>query len=40
MPIVNLANHFIETNGNPIDPDKKNSIKTKKIIKKRRSKAL
>lgn len=23
MPIVNVANHFIESNGNPVDPDKK-----------------
>lgn len=22
MPIVNVSNHFIEDNGNPVDPDK------------------
>lgn len=30
MPIVNVANHFIETNGNPIDPDKKEQRKNRK----------
>jgi hypothetical protein len=30
MPIVNVANHFIETNGNPINPDKKAQRNNKK----------
>ena len=30
MPIVNLANHFIEINGNPVDPNKKEQRKNKK----------
>jgi hypothetical protein len=30
MPIVNIANHFIEVNGNPVDPDKKEQRKNKK----------
>jgi hypothetical protein len=30
MPIVNIANHFFEINGNPIDPDKKGQRKNKK----------
>jgi len=30
MPIVNVANHFIETNGNPVDPDKKELRKQRK----------
>ena len=30
MPIVNIANHFFETNGNPVDPDKKEQHKNKK----------
>lgn len=23
MPIVNVANHFVESNGSPVDPDSK-----------------
>jgi hypothetical protein len=34
MPIVNVANHFIETNGNPVDPDKVEQRKNKKDNKK------
>lgn len=30
MPIVNIANHFIESNGNPIDPDKVEQRKKKR----------
>lgn len=30
MPIVNVANHFIESNGNPVDPDGKDVRKRKK----------
>lgn len=30
MPIVNVANHFIEDHGNPMDPDKKEQRKNKK----------
>jgi hypothetical protein len=36
MPIVNLANHFIESNGNPVDPDKTEQRKNKKEDKKER----
>jgi hypothetical protein len=35
MPIVNLANHFIENNGNPVDPDKKDTQKRKKDNKEK-----
>lgn len=38
MPIVNIANHFIEINGNPVDPDKNEQRKSKKTIIKKRSK--
>ena len=34
MPIVNVANHFIEINGNPVDPDKTEKHKNKKDNKK------
>lgn len=30
MPIVNVSNHFIESNGNPVDPD---TIQKKNIRK-------
>ena len=30
MPIVNVANHFIESNGNPVDPDTKEQKNNKK----------
>jgi hypothetical protein len=36
MPIVNVANHFIETNGSPVDPDKKEQRKSKKENKERK----
>lgn len=29
MPIVNVANHFIENNGTPVNPDSKNQRKNK-----------
>lgn len=30
MPIVNVANHFIESNGNPVDPDGRNQRRKRK----------
>jgi hypothetical protein len=36
MPIVNIANHFIESNGVPIDPDKKERQQRKKDNKEKK----
>lgn len=36
MPIVNIANHFIEINGNPVDPDKNEQRKSKKNDNKKK----
>ncbi len=38
MPIVNIANHFIEKNGTPIDPDKQEQHKSKKNRKDKEKK--
>ncbi|MDF2520363.1 MAG: hypothetical protein K0R84_991 [Clostridia bacterium] len=38
MPIVNVANHFIENNGTPVDPDSKNQRKNKNEKKRPRKK--
>lgn len=36
MPIVNIANHFIEINGNPVDSDKNEQRKSKKNDNKKK----
>jgi len=36
MPIVNIANHFIESDGNPVDPDRKVLRKNKKENNKKK----
>lgn len=40
MPIVNVANHFIESNGSPVNPDSKERYKSKKHSKDKKSKVL
>jgi|GEM_PF-4202607 len=36
MPIVNVANHFIESNGNPVNPDKTEQRNRKKDDEKKK----
>lgn len=38
MPIINVANHFIEANGNPVDPDFKKVQKKQKSDKNKEKK--
>ncbi|MGB7604745.1 MAG: hypothetical protein WBL93_04635 [Lutisporaceae bacterium] len=38
MPIVNVANHFIEINGSPVNPDSKELYKSKKHNKDKQRK--
>jgi hypothetical protein len=38
VPIVNVANHFIENNGNPVDPDSKVLHKKRKENENRKKK--
>ena len=38
MPIVNVSNHFIESNGSPIDPDSREQKDNKKKNKNKEKK--